>query len=111
MIANGPGSTDMVEFGPLGEGEIVHIRTDPRRQNVFDYTDYTGEETSPVLFGASPSDQMTRRLKGRFTTDSAIPPKEPGMRVHTHSVACGIQGGNADSRIDVSLTPRRRYPQ
>ena len=111
LIANGPGSTDMVEFGPLGEGEIVHIRTDPRRQNVFDYTDYTGEETSPVLFGASPSDQMTRRLKGRFTTDSAIPPKEPGMRVHTHSVACGIQGGNADSRIDVSLTPRRRYPQ
>lgn len=111
LIANGPGSTDMVEFGPLAAGEIAHIRTDPRRQNVFDYSERTGATTSPALFGASPSDKMTRRLKGRFTSECAIPPKEPGMRVRTYNVACAIQGGNADSRIDAQLTPLRRYPQ
>lgn len=111
LIANGPGSTEMIEFGPLAAGEIAHIRTDPRRQNVFDYTQRTGATSSPALFGANPSDTMTRRLKGRFTSACAIPPKEPGMRVATYHVACAIQGGNADSRIDVALTPLRRYPE
>lgn len=111
LIADGPGSTDMVEFGPLAVGEIAHIRTDPRRKMVFDYTEAVGAEVAPALFGANPSDKMTRRLKGRFTKNCAIPAKEPGMRVATHSVACGIQGGNADSRIMAQLTPLRRYPQ
>lgn len=111
LIANGPGSTDMVEFGPLAIGEIAHIRTDPRRKMVFDYTERTGNVVAPALFGASPNDTMTRRLKGRFTSDCAIPAKEPGMRVATHQVAVSILGGNADSRIDSQLTPLRRYPQ
>lgn len=110
-IANGPGSSAMVDFGPLGVGEIAHIRTDPRRKGVFDYTAITGAETSPALFGASPSDTMYRKLTGRFTSECAIPPKAPGMRVQTHYVACSITGGNADSRILAQLTPLRRYPQ
>lgn len=110
-IANGPGSRQMVEFGPLGVGEIAHIRTDPRRKAVFDYTALTGAETASVLFGASPSDTMYRKLAGRFTSECAIPPKQAGMRVQTHYVACSITGGNADSKIMAQLTPLRRYPQ
>lgn len=110
-IANGPGSTDSVEFGPLGVGEIAHIRTDPRRKAVFDYTATTGAVTSPALFGANPSDTMYRKMKGRFTSECAIPPKQPGMRVQTHLVAVSIVGGNADSKIMAQLTPLRRYPQ
>lgn len=110
-IANGPGSTDFIEFGPLAVGEIAHIRTDPRRKQVFDYTDRTGNAVAPALFGANPTDGMARRMKGRFTSDCAIPAKEPGMRVREYQVACSIQGGNADSRIDAQLTPLRRYPQ
>jgi hypothetical protein len=110
-VANGPGSTDMVEFGPLGVGEIAHLRTDPRRKQVFDYTEPVGAEVTPALFGASPSDTMFRKLKGRFTADCVIPPKQPGMRVAEHLIACSIQGGDADSRIETQLTPLRRYPQ
>jgi hypothetical protein len=111
LIANGPGSTDMIEFGPLAVGEIAHIRTDPRRKQVFDMSGGTETPVSPALFGASPTDNMARRMKGRFTTDCAIPAKEAGMRVPEYLVACAIQGGNADSRIDAALTPLRRYPQ
>lgn len=110
-IANGPGSTDMIEFGPLGEGEIAHIRTDPRRKGVFDYTVVSGNTTSPALFGANPSDTMYRKMSGRFTSECAIPPKEPGMRVQTHYVKCSITDGNADSKIMAQLTPLRRWPQ
>ena len=110
-IANGPGSTDVIEFGPLGVGEIAHIRTDPRRKAVFDYTAATGAVTAPALFGANPSDTMYRKMKGRFTSECAIPPKQAGMRVQTHYVAVSITGGDADSKIMAQLTPLRRYPQ
>ncbi len=110
-IANGPGSTEMIEFGPLGVGEIAHIRTDPRRKGVFDLTERAAAGVSPALFGASPTDTMYRKMKGRFTADCAIPAKQPGMRVQTHLVKCAITGGNADSKIEASLTPLRRYPQ
>jgi hypothetical protein len=110
-IANGPGSDDMVEIGPLAEGEIAFIRTDPRRRGVFDFTERTGAESASVMFGASPTDTMYRKLKGRFTSECAIPGKEPGMRVATHLVKVTIRGGNADSQVMASLTPLRRYPQ
>lgn len=109
-VANGPGSTEMVEFGPLGVGEIAHIRTDPRRKEIFDYTNTNPDPIAPALFGASPSDTLYRKLNGRFTAACAIPAKQPGMRVETHMVACSITGGNADSRILAQLTPLRRYP-
>lgn len=111
-IANGPGSTDMIEFGPLAVGEIVHIVTDPRKTAVYDYTDRTGAINNvPLTPGQNPSDQMFRRMNGRFTSDCAIPKKEPGMRVEKYMVACSIVGGDADSKIDSALTPLRRSPQ
>ena len=56
-IGNGPGSTDMVEIGPLDPGQIVHIRTDPRKRGVFDLTK-ANTTTGPYLFGAQPSDEL-----------------------------------------------------
>jgi hypothetical protein len=35
-FANGPGSTDMVEFGPLLPNQIGMVRTDPRKRGVID---------------------------------------------------------------------------
>jgi len=109
-IANGPGSTEMVEIKDLGEGEIMHIRTDPRRSGVFDYTPRTGNETSPALFGAKPTDTMYRKLKGRFNHDVQIPGKQPGMRVAEHLIKVSIAGGNADSAVMGQITPLRRRP-
>ena len=50
-------------------------------------------------------------MTGRFTSECAIPPKEPGMRVQTYHVAFSITGGNADTKIMAQLTPLRRYPE
>lgn len=109
-IANGPGSTEMVEIRDLGAGEIMHIRTDPRRNGVFDYTPRTGNETSPALFGAKPTDTMYKKLKGRFNSDVMIPRKQPGMRVAEHLIKVSITGGNADSMVMGQITPLRRRP-
>ena len=110
-IENGAGSGEMVTLGKLAVGEIAHIRTDPRKQGVFDYTNRTGEETASILFGASPTDQMYAKMKGRFTKACVVPGKEPGMRVTTRKLKVQITGGNADSMIQRQLTPLRRYPQ
>ena len=110
-IEDGAGTGNMVTLEKLGVGEIAFIRTDPRRQGVFDYSDRTGAETPSILFGASPTDTMYRKLKGRFTKACAIPAKQPGMRVQTQRVKVTITGGNADSMIDMQLTPLRRSPQ
>ena len=110
-IEDGAGTGNMVTLEKLGVGEIAFIRTDPRRQGVFDYSDRTGAETPSILFGASPTDTMYRKLKGRFTKACAIPAKEPGMRVQTKRVKVTITGGNADSMIEHQLTPLRRSPQ
>lgn len=107
-IGNGPGSTEMIEFGPVEAGKVVHIRTDPRKRGVFDLSTVTTDST-PYLFGAQPSDDLYRRMNGRFWRNQ-IPAKQAGMRVETHMVACSITGGDADSKIVASLTPLRRYP-
>ncbi|MGB3484027.1 MAG: phage tail domain-containing protein [Mycobacterium sp.] len=110
-IANGPGSTELVEIRDLKAGEIMHIRTDPRRGGVFDYTPRTGNETAPMLWNAKVTDQMYKKLRGRFTNDCMIPAKQPGMRVAEHLVKVSITGGNADTMVMAQLTPLRRYPQ
>ena len=109
-IANGPGSTDMVEFGPLSKGEVVMIRTDPRKRGVFDLTNASTTSDGVYLFGTQPSDTLYKKLTGRFFQNQ-IAAKQPGQRVETQLVACSITGGNADSKIVASLTPLRRSPQ
>lgn len=49
-FANGPGSTDMVQFGPLNSGQVAQVRSDPRKYGVKDLT-------SSSLASASPTQQ------------------------------------------------------
>lgn len=138
-LGNGPGSGDYVEFGPLLPNQVAYIRTDPRRRTVKDLTQIpptpqeltlfqqilksfisfaSGNNVPPLLqsieslFGIlPPQGNFYSLLKGRFTTDSAIPPKSPGNPAQPYFIKCTIDDGNADSRIICSGTPLRRYPQ
>ena len=135
-FGNGPGSTDMVEFGPLLPNQIMQIRTDPRKYGVRDLTvipanpqelnifqqalkDFvsfaTGNNVPPLLqsiqsvFGiAPPQGNPYSLLKGRFSRP--IPARSPGEPVQPHFVKVEIDDGNASSMVIASGTPLRRYP-
>jgi tail protein len=137
-IGNGPGSADYVEFGPLLPNQVAYIRTDPRRRTVKDLTSIpptpqeltlfqqllkafvsfaSGNNVPPLLqsieslFGIRPPQgNFYSLLNGRFTSDSAIPPKSPGNPAKPYFIKCTIDDGNADSKIVCSGTPLRRYP-
>lgn len=47
-FGNGPGSTDMVEFGPLKAGQVAQVRTDPRKYGVKDLTPPSPSTPIPV---------------------------------------------------------------
>lgn len=135
-IGAGPGSTDMVEFGPLLPNQIVQIRADPRKRGVVDLTavppspqelkwwqkamkDFvsfaSGNNASPLeeellsKFGIKPPQgNMYSLLKGRFA--EPIPPKPVAGPVQEYKVNVEIVDGNADSRIVAAGTPLRRWP-
>jgi len=135
-IGSGPGSTDMVEYGPLLPGQIVQIRSDPRKRGVVDLTvtppspqelkfwqraikDFvsfaSGNNASPLeeellsKFGIRPPQgNMYSLLQGRFA--EPIPPKPVAGPVQEHKVLVEIVDGNADSRIVAAGTPLRRWP-
>lgn len=135
-FGNGPGSTDMVEFGPLLPNQIMQIRADPRKYGVRDLTvtpaspqeltafqqalkDFvsfaTGNNVPPLLqsiesaFGiAPPQGNPYSLLKGRFSRP--IPAKSPGEPARPHYVKVEIENGNASSMVLASGTPLRRYP-
>jgi hypothetical protein len=50
-FGNGPGSTELVEFGPLLPGQIAQIRTDPRKYGVKDLTP-ASTPIAPSLYNA-----------------------------------------------------------
>ncbi|MCV7255349.1 hypothetical protein H7J86_24605 [Mycobacterium hackensackense] len=137
-IYDGPGSTDFVQFGPLLENQIVFLRTDPRSNTtlVQDLTVvppspqalsgfqvaikrlvsfFTGRSalSNQVLnnFGIkTPQGNLYKYLDGRFSDNSAIPPKSPGNKAKPYYVKVAIDDGNADSSIIACGTPKRRYP-
>ena len=136
-IGNGPGSADMVEFGPLLPNQVVQLRTDHRKRTVVDLTSVPStagelaeyrealedlESFAPVgnlgptldanasVFGVTPPQgNLHRLLNGRFSR--FIPAKSPGRPAEVQHVAVSISGGNASSRILAAGTPLRRYPQ
>ncbi|MCG7596364.1 hypothetical protein [Mycobacterium sp. PSTR-4-N] len=136
QIAAAPGSTDMVEFGPLLPNQIVQLRTDGRKRLVVDLTSVpptadelveyrealkdlesmapignigpTLESNASVFGVVPPQGNMHRLLSGRFTRP--IPAKSPGRPPETVQVAVSIADGNSDSRIIASGTNLRRYP-
>jgi hypothetical protein len=135
-IGSGPGSTDMVKYGPLLPNQIVQIRTDPRKRGVVDLTavqpspqelkwwqqamkDFvsfaSGNNASPLeeellsKFGVRPPQgNMYSLLEGRFS--QPIPPKPVAGPVQEYNVLVRVEGGNADSRIVAAGTPLRRWP-
>ena len=136
-LGNGPDNPDVVEFGPLLDGQVVLIETEPRRRSVVDLTPST-VSTSQVLnpfqqliknlvsfasngnippllqqfesiFGIlPPQGNLYSYLSGRFT--NPVPAKLPGQSPVTSSIKVKIDNGNASSKVVAALTPRRRWP-
>ena len=137
-FANGPGSSEMIEFGPVLPNQVFWIDTDPQHPRVENLTskaptpqqlnqfqqalkDFltfaTGNNTPPLLaeiesrFGIlPPQGNPWTLLSGRWSKESAIPPKKAGRPPDPQFVKVTIEGGNADSRVLVAGTPLRRYP-
>lgn len=138
-IYDGPGSSEYVEFGPLLDNQIVFLRTDPRSNttlvqdlttvpptpqelNLFQdalskFLSFAGMNNSALgdqvksLFGIRPPQgNLYKYLNGRFSDNAAIPAKSPGNGASPYFVKVEIEGGNADSRVIASGTPKRRYP-
>lgn len=135
-ISAGPGSTDMVKYGPLERGQTVQLRADPRKRTVVDLTtvapspqelkwwqqalrDFvsfaSGNNASPLVqeilsvFGIQPPQgNMYSLLEGRFA--QPVPPKPAVGSPQSYSVAVEVVNGDADTRIIAAGTPLRRWP-
>lgn len=135
---NGPGAgaNEYVEFGPLLAGQVMYLRTDPRKRGVTDMTSIpptpqqlnalqkalkdflsfaTGNNSTPLAleieswFGVRPPQgNPYSLLNGRWSVP--IPPKSPGKAAEKYQVKVSIDNGNADSKIIVAGTPLRRNP-
>lgn len=135
---NGPmaGANEYVEFGPLLDGQVMQLRTDPRKRGVVDMTatppspqqlnffqqalkDFltfaTGNNATPLaitiesMFGIlPPQGNPYSLLRGRWS--KAIPPKSPGKAAQEYHVKVEIVNGDANSQIIVAGTPLRRLP-
>ena len=136
-IASGPGSSEMVEFGPLLPNQVMRLNTDGQKQPIVDLTSTPStaaelleyrdalkelESVAPIAnigptmaanasgFGVvPPQGNVNRLLRGRFARPLA--PKPSGGPAPVQRIAVKISGGNSDSRIVAHGTPRRRYPQ
>lgn len=135
-IGNGPYSKDTVTVGPLLDGQIVLLETEPRRRSIVDVTPSqlpsqnlnpgqmflkslitlaTNNNVVPFLqqiesfFGIlPPQGPLYSLMKGRFTFP--IPAKSPGDKPKPSYISVGINGGNANSKVVAAITPRRRWP-
>lgn len=135
-FANGPGSTDYVQFGPLLPNQVMQVRTDPElrpiinmtsvpptpqeltvwQQAVSDFINFaTAGNVPPLLqqiksvFGiVAPQGHPYSLLSGAFS--NPVPAKSPGSPAQSQHIAVSISGGNASSMILAVGTPLRRYP-
>lgn len=126
-----------VTFGPLKDGQIALITTLPRLRSVVDVSPtqpaqslsgfqslietivnlVTNNNTPPLLqafeslFGILPQNgPMYSLLTGRFTTKSALAPKQDGYAPVTSWIPVAITGGNNNSKIVAACTPYRTWP-
>lgn len=133
-IGNGPNSTSLVTIGPLVNGQKVLITTDPRLRSVVDLSPgqaqqlapyqsllteliafATNNNTPPLLqqfesfFGiVPPQGPLYSLMNGRF--DTPLAPAVTGVAPSAQYIAVGLTGGNANSQIVASVTPRRKWP-
>jgi hypothetical protein len=116
---NGPnaGTNEYVEFGPLLPGQVMHVRTDPRRRGVVDMT-----STPPTPQHLNLFQRALRDFLSFATGNNATPlaleleswfgilPPPSGSAAPAYHVKVQIDDGNADSKIIVAGTPMRRMP-
>lgn len=134
-FGNGPGSTSMITFGPLLDGQVVLVTTEPRLRSVVDLSPSqppqqlnslqalieglisfaTNNNTPPLLeqfenlFGVqTPQGNLYSLLNGRFTTP--IPGSSYGVAPATQKIAVSITDGSPVSKVVAAITPRRRWP-
>lgn len=133
-VGDGPGSTDMITFGPLKDGQEVLISTHPRYRNIIDLTT-TGTLTAaqrnqvvnmaklvalgqvpPLLswyesvFGVlPPQGNLYEDLIGRFSRP--IPGVDQPPDAVTSKIAVTVKNGNANTRVLAAVTPQRQWPE
>jgi hypothetical protein len=135
-IGDGPGSTNMITFGPLEAGQIALITTLPRLRSVVDLSpvpvtpssqnldlfqtivkdliDFATAGNVPPLLQEfenflgirPPQGVLYSYLTGRF--NNPIPAKVEGAQPVASKIAVSITGGNSASKIISSVTPFRR---
>lgn len=138
-IYDGPMSDEYVEVGPLLKDQIWFVRTDPRSNttliqdlsavpqspqelnlwqkvwsNFLSFagigTGRLGEQLKSLAGITPPQGPPYRYMKGRFSSNAAIPPKPSTGRAAPYFVKCEIVDGNADSKIVASGEPKLRMP-
>lgn len=136
FFGDGPGTPPTIEFGPLADGQVALIKTNPGERGVYDLTaDHTEQDLPffqsflkslisfafnnnipPLLnwfqsiFGIDPPQgNLYALLKGRWTR--AVPPRSLESLPTTSEIAVQIKDGNADSSVVAALTPLRRWPE
>jgi hypothetical protein len=96
-FSNGAGTDANIVFGPLKEGEIALIETHPGKRGVYQ-----------IPSGAPKNDKLYSLLKGRWS--KPIPARNLGSVAETVQMTVEIEGGDYDSRVIASITPKRRWP-
>ena len=135
-FANGPGSNDFVQFGPLLPNQVMQVRTDQEMRPVVDMTSVAPTPQEMTLFQRALNDfinfatagnvpPLLQQIKSQFGIvppqghpysllsggfSNPIPPKSPGKPAETQYIPVSISGGTADSMIVAAGTPLRRYP-
>lgn len=137
-FGNGPNSASNITLGPLYDGQIVLVTTEPRFRSVVDLTpttvqtpttfitkvqefidalkSYATNYNAPPLlkqfesiFGLlPPQGNLYSSLTGRFT--NPIPRAYYGQPLTTSYIPVSITGGSPNSQIIAAITPRRRWP-
>jgi len=132
---NGPGSGNLISFGPLLPGQVVLVTTHPQYRSVVDLTPgqppqqlnvfqsllsqlisfATNNNVPPLLqqfeslLGIKPPQgNLYSLLSGRFTVP--LPPASYGVQPTTQEIYVQVSGGDAQSRIVASITPMRKWP-
>lgn len=135
-FADGPAAEPTIEFGPLTDGQVAFIRTDPGLRGVYDistdaaadtlmgYSEYAQKLLSltvnnniqPLLewfkseFGVTPQQgNLYSLLEGRFT--QPIPAASAIGIPETHKIAVKVKGATASTRIVGVIKPQRRWPE
>lgn len=132
---NGPGSGNMISFGPLLPGQVVLVTTHPQYRSVVDLSPgqppqqlnvfqqffkqlisfATNNNVPPLLqqfeslLGIqAPQGNLYSLLSGRFTVP--IPPASYGVQPPTEHIYVTVSGGNAQTNLVASITPMRKWP-